>query len=53
MPLLAGKQNVSNNIRELLRSQNFGKGKDDELRKRMAVAAVYSNYQRKKKKDSE
>ncbi len=44
MPLVTGADRaaISSNIREMLRSDTFGKGKDHKTRHRMAVAAALS-----------
>lgn len=43
MPLKSGrsKKTISGNIREMVRSKTFGKGKSAAKRRKMAAAAAY------------
>ena len=52
MPLKAGrsKKVISTNIREMLGSKTFGKGKSKKKRQAMAAAAAYRKAGRKRKR---
>ena len=49
MPLKPGKENISANISEMVRSDTFAKGKSKEKKREMAVAAALDKAREKRK----